>query len=354
MVLMLMSMVAVAADTRIETRTGTEAEVRTTDVRETGTERELRDDTTTVREETRDRDMRETLREAVRESDTLREPERDARETHAIEERRRQAVEATVRARAEIREDLEARRAESYREARVRYSEANEDYAESRRALIEAEARGDTALEQRKRVALSAIAQLETYLDLLERRVRSSDGYDDAERARVLERLENYRGWLEAGRARVDAATSVEQLSNVIGILRGEWGHVQAFAQTTAHQSIVAQISNLLVEARTASNRVDQRIAVLARAGADVEVLEALKIRYDTRLEAATEHVMTARRAYAAEPSEETRSIIARAAREARAELSEAYLILRQIIAEMRDVSTGLHAETSVRARVIV
>ena len=347
MVLVLTSMIAVAADTLIgvETRTGiveADAEVRTTDVRETDTERELRDTTTTVREE---------LREVVNETrDRLRDGESQTREV--VEDLRREAVETRVgtraQIRAQIRAELETQRAESYREARLRYSAANEDYAESRRALIQAEARGDVALEHRKRVALSAIVQLESYLDLLERRVQSSDAYDDDERERVLDRLGNYRERLEAGRARVDAAQSVEQLSNVIGTLRGDWGRIQAYAQATAHQSLVAQISNLIVDASVASDRADARIAALARTGADVDDLEALKARYDARVEAATEHVRTARRAYSAEASAETRAIIGRSAREARAELSEAYLVLRELIAEMRETTVGASARAEV------
>ena len=343
MVLVLTSMIAVAADTLIgvETRTGiveADAEVRTTDVRETDTERELRDTTTTVREE---------LREVVNETrDRLRDGESQTREV--VEDLRREAVETRVGTRAQIRAELETQRAESYREARLRYSAANEDYAESRRALIQAEARGDVALEHRKRVALSAIVQLESYLDLLERRVQSSDAYDDDERERVLDRLGNYRERLEAGRARVEAAQSVEQLSNVIGTLRGDWGRIQAYAQATAHQSLVAQISNLIVDASVASDRADARIAALARTGADVDDLEALKARYDARVEAATEHVRTARRAYSAEASAETRAIIGRSAREARAELSEAYLVLRELIAEMRETTVGASARAEV------
>ena len=352
--LVLVGTFVVAAETRVAQDPDAhllESEVRDTetviqDTRDAGDVRtqQIRNDVRDITDETRAR-----IREAINETrDAIHDPEQDTRDV--IERLRHEVTDATTEGRDRIRERLEAQRPESYREARERYVQASHEYAEARRALDEERDGGERALEARKRVAYAALEQLERYLEMLEQRVGSSDQYTDEERESVRERIAEYREWLEAGKIRVDEAQSVEQLSNTIGTLRGEWGRVQAYARSTARQDLVIRVSTLLVQAQSASDRIEMSIAIVEEAGGDVEALEALKERLDARLETATERVREARSAHSAQPSEEANEIAHRATLAARSELSEVYLILRELIEELREANAETRARTEVSA----
>lgn len=208
--------------------------------------------------------------------------------------------------------------------------------------------------EKSKKFLQNAVDAMIKHLEALKNKVTNMSGIDDADRTSIIAEIDTDLNWLKDRQSKIETATSA-QIKEEVKTVKEYWKNIRLTVKKVTGRLLAARINTVIIKADSVSTQVSAKITELKAAGKDVSKLEAWLTDYNAKVALAKEKYEAAKVKFNAIKGEPGPDFVAELkeadklfkeghqfVKEANKYIKDAYVVLKQIIKEMRSMGQNV------------
>ncbi len=249
---------------------------------------------------------------------------------------------------------------EKFRNAHDRFEKARDEYKEAKDEYKNALDEGDKekALAHAKEVLSKSADAMISHLERLIAKIEENENIEEERAVEMIAKLNVHIDELEAIKAKIDAATTPEEVRAAAKELKQKWHELRHKARLFAEHVIESRIKNIIKRAELMEARLDTLLSKLEENGTEVDV-DAQLDEFSSLVAAAKEHFRQAQdklmQAQDSDSEEETKALVDEAkelSKQAHTELKDAHQVLVEILKKIKEAGASIELDVNATVEI--